>query len=677
MSVDSHGNALAALRREFFTGRDAELEMLRELIQNDSRSVFVVWLHGIGGVGKSALLRQFTDELRAQGSVVRSVDMSCTEATPDAFAAALEGQGPLDEAHLLLIDSAELLGALERWLRDEFLPHTPTHLLVVISSRRPPEAQWRADPQWWRSLRSVRLSGMTDAQAVLFLRNRDVPDTSTAGIVRASHGLPFALSLFAEAREASEGNGGRITEEVLFASPNLAGELLNLLLREVPTPTRTGALYVLALARVTTEELVRRTLDVPAGEAEALFAWLHGLSFVDSTATGLVPHGLAREALLADLRWRDPETYERLFRRLHAHLAWRLTQRSGGRWEFGAGLTYLSRVSSAVRRAANWNGADRLRLRGARPEDLDSVLAAIEEEHGAAARSLAGQWWDVQPSAFVVAEDDRTTHISTFVAPCLDPEDATNLPHDPVAFAALSHVAERTASHRRTERLLLGRWSTGSAVATCSALTTLCATTPGLAVSWVCATQDQAELSQLLGLHDHRPGDTFTWVGSRSVSTFVQDWRSVPFVPWAEAAAVRLLAEEPSVEPATAPEPVTLTWPWPQFVSAVKHAYRHLLEPEQLAKNPLRRTRLVAFDEGPAALRRVLTETVAQLRAQHGHPQLADILELTYLSGPRSQQAAARRAGLSFSTYRRRLASSIEAAAMLLRERELYGPAVR
>ncbi|WP_164494469.1 hypothetical protein OG322_04750 [Streptomyces sp. NBC_01260] len=47
------------------------------------------------------------------------------------------------------------------------------------------------------------------------------------------------------------------------------------------------------------------------------------------------------------------------------------------------------------------------------------------------------------------------------------------------------------------------------------------------------------------------------------------------------------------------------------------------------------------------------------------------------LSGPRSRQAAASRARLPFSTYRRRLSAALTKAAELLRDRELYGTAAR
>lgn len=674
--VDSHGHALAARRRRVFTGRVAELRLLRELLLSDQRGCFVVWLHGMGGIGKSSLLHRFADEAATTyGRTVRTVDMRVTDPAPEAFLATLEAQGPPEEAQLLLIDGGEALGPLEQWLRDEFLPRMPAHLLLVVGSRRPPAAEWRTDAQWWQALRSVELRCMDDAEAAKLLCNRDVPEAAVPDIVRAAHGLPLALALFADARE-------RATDAVephpgweLRDSPDLVGELLQLLLRESVSLARADALHVLALARVTTEELLRHALEVPSAEARRLCTWLRGQSFVRSTAEGLVPHELVREALLVDLRWRDLSAYERLFRRLHSHLAGQLSRRAGSRWAFGAGLAYLGRTSRAARDAVDWHGTDRLRLRAARPEDQDDVLAAIGKEHGDAAAGLARQWWDQQPAAFSVAEDGRGGLAGTLTALCLEP-DAAGLPDDPVARAALAYAAERSPL-RRSERLLLGRWSTGSAAAAGFALTTLWATTPGLAMSWTCTARHQPGLAALLDLYGQQRAVPAEDPDTERVLPFVQDWRNAPFDHWAAAVRGRLLTDESSASPA----PVTVTaepaMPWPEFVNAVKDAYRSLLDPRQLAENALLGTRLVAPGADAEGLRKVLTETVTQLRAQPGRRQLGDVLEITYLSGPRSQQAAASRAALSFSTYRRRLSTALTTAAQLLRERELYGSVLR
>src|SRR3954451_9256234 len=109
LPVDSHGYTLAARRRAVFTGRVAELRLLRELMLSDRRACFVVWLHGMGGFGKSSLLHRFADEAEAHGRVVRTVDMRTTAATPEAFLAALNAQGQPEDAQLLLIDSGEAL----------------------------------------------------------------------------------------------------------------------------------------------------------------------------------------------------------------------------------------------------------------------------------------------------------------------------------------------------------------------------------------------------------------------------------------------------------------------------------------------------------------------------------------------------------------------------------------
>lgn len=675
LPVDSHGDALAALRKRVFTGRTAELRLLRELLLSDRRSCFVVWLHGMGGMGKSTLLRRFADEATAHGRTARWVDMRGTDPTPEAFLAALEAQGPLEEAQVLLVDSAESLGALEHWLRDEFLPRMPAHVLVAVGGRRPPSAEWRTDAQWWHALRSVELDGMDDAEAAQLLHHRDVAGPAVPDLVRAAHGMPLALALFADARERAMRAGEPYRGWDLGDSPDVVRELLRLLLRESPSPDRADALRVLALARVTTEELVRHTLEVPVAEARTLCAWLSGLSFVHSTADGLVPHELVREALVADLRWRSLETYERLFRRLHAHLAERLAERGGGRWVFGAGLAYLGRTNRIAREAVDWHGADRLQLRAARPADLDEVLAAIEKEHGRPAGRLARQWWNHQPAAFIVAEDGRRRITGVLVAPCLE-AGATGLPDDPVAHAALEHVADRSPL-RRSERLLLGRWSTGGAAVACSALTTLWATTPGLVMSWTCTAQDQRALSSLLELYGQQRTPPVDGPDGERVSPFVQDWRSAPFDRWAAALRTRLLADEPSAIPAPVTDGAAPVMPWPQFADAVKHAYRSALNPRQLAESALLGTRLVAPGADAAALRTVLTETVTQLRALPGQRQLGDVLEITYLNGPRSQQAAASRASLSFSTYRRRLSAALTRAAELLRERELYGSVPR
>jgi hypothetical protein len=87
-----------------------------------------------------------------------------------------------------------------------------------------------------------------------------------------------------------------------------------------------------ALVRVTTEALLAEMLAMRAPSASAghgaheLFEWLRGLSFIEASQEGLFPHVMVRQALTADLRWRNPDWYAELHRRARTYYASRLKQ---------------------------------------------------------------------------------------------------------------------------------------------------------------------------------------------------------------------------------------------------------------------------------------------------------------------------------------------------------------
>ena len=68
-------------------GRESERAALRLVLGRDGPAV--VFVHGIGGVGKSALLETFMSDARAEGAVVVSLDGGAVEPTPRGFLAAL------------------------------------------------------------------------------------------------------------------------------------------------------------------------------------------------------------------------------------------------------------------------------------------------------------------------------------------------------------------------------------------------------------------------------------------------------------------------------------------------------------------------------------------------------------------------------------------------------------
>jgi hypothetical protein len=154
-------------------------------------------------------------------------------------------------------------------------------------------------------------------------------------------------------------------------------------------------------------------------------------------------------------------------------------------------------------------------------------------------------------------------------------------------------------------------------------------------------------------------------VGGRSYAAFTHDWRVLPAVPWLEMMEQRELAEELTLEdlrPAVPP----LALSQPDFAEAVKQALRCCGRADELGRNALVRSRLVHPDGSAEALRRVLMEAVAGLGEDPRDRHLGRVLEVTYVKGAGTQEAAANRLGLPFSTYRRHLAKGIEELTDLL-----------
>src|SRR5262252_4391194 len=79
---------LLGARAAAVIGRQAERAALLELAQRDRP--LVVAVHGIAGIGKSALLAAFAEDARASGAVVLSLDCGGIEPTERGFLDALD-----------------------------------------------------------------------------------------------------------------------------------------------------------------------------------------------------------------------------------------------------------------------------------------------------------------------------------------------------------------------------------------------------------------------------------------------------------------------------------------------------------------------------------------------------------------------------------------------------------
>jgi hypothetical protein len=103
---------------------------------------------------------------------------------------------------------------------------------------------------------------------------------------------------------------------------------------------------------------------------------------------------------------------------------------------------------------------------------------------------------------------------------------------------------------------------------------------------------------------------------------------------------------------------------------------RQLSRLDALAASPLTRTRLIAERAGqnPAtALGDLLRQAIDGLGEDPRSVKFHRALSVTFLSSTPTQELAAKRLGIPFSTYRRHLTAGIERLCADLWHRELYG----
>ncbi|MFI6172230.1 ATP-binding protein [Nocardia sp. NPDC051052] len=299
------GERLRELRRRSFVGRDSEVSVFRSALAEPG----LIFVHGVGGVGKSALLDVFADVAAGAGRCVVRIDARHLRLAPDTMPA-ITGDRPI-----LLIDTYELLADSDDWVREEYLPSLPGDVLVVVAGRQPPGPRWRTDPAWRSLMRVVALDNLPPDDGRRYLAAQQVQPEWHDRLLTISHGHPLTLSMVVDAvRRGAE-------PRTLADLPDVVRALLTQTIDAAPSPRHRAVLEICAHAPVTTEELLFEVIGAEAGE---LFAWLRTLPFVDEGPRGLYPHDVARDALDADLRWRAPGRYTELQGRISAAMRARI-----------------------------------------------------------------------------------------------------------------------------------------------------------------------------------------------------------------------------------------------------------------------------------------------------------------------------------------------------------------
>jgi len=672
---------LKEARQRYFVGRATELALFKSALDEDQLPYYVLYVFGPGGVGKTTLLKEFAELCSLAGIPAFSIDARTIDPSPASFLEALQRALSLVPAvtalefltsqasrQVLLLDTYEALAPLDEWIRRDFLPKLPENTLVMLASRFSPSPVWTSDPGWQAVMRVVPLRNLAPTEILSYLQRRNVPEGQHQAVLAFTHGHPLALSLVADVFDQRPGFEFRPED-----TPDVVKTLLEQFTQKVPGPAHRAALEACSLVRVTTEALLARMLTTD--DAHELFEWLRELTFIESRRGGIFPHDLAREALIADLRWRNPDWYAELHRRARLYYMERLSRTTGtdqlrNLWDY----IFLHRDNPVVRPYFEWQASSSVLVDAMRQPDLPLLVEMVRTHEGDESASIAAHWLERFPQGVLILRDNKNLPTGFLSWIELNLTDDPDRQLDPAIRAVWDYV-QTNAPLRAGEVAALCRfWMAADTYQAVSPVQSLIfvnlvryyLTTPGLAYTFLpCAQPDFWEAGFAYGDFQRAPQADFH-VGGRVYGVFCHDWRIRPPLAWLDLLAEREIAAAPQEVALVRQTQPLLVLSQEEFRNAVRDALRAFSQPAELAGNPLLRSR-VMLEVGASApekddlqkFRSLLVQTAETLRASPRTEKFYCALEKTYFHPAPSQEIAAELLDLPFSTYRRHLKAGI------------------
>jgi AAA ATPase domain len=689
---------LAARRRQEFVGREPELALLETLLRGGDGGVLFV--SGPGGVGKTTLLDRFAMVGAEAGRRVVRVDardvapvaaaLLAEIATQAGFAQAADPLEALGEVTglLLLLDTTELLTALDRWIREELLPRLGADTVAVLAGREPPSTTWRTDPGWQGLVHTVALQNLSAADSAALLERRGVPSDQVAEAFAFTRGHPLALALVADV--VAQGGDTQAARRL----PGVVGTLVGTLIDSVPSVRQRRALDACAQVMTTTEPLLAVLLDDP--DVGEVFAWLRGLSIIESGPRGLFPHDVAREALNAELRWRHPEQYAEIHRRAGAYYRDRFySVPVRQQQQVLVDYVFLHRDNPVLGPLVNDTAATGLDLRSlmatpATEEEATVVREIVASHEGPEAADLAEYWMMRQPGSMLLVRGPDGEVLGLAATVALQGVTEADRHRDVAVDRVCSFLDSRAALAPEDVAGFFRFWMQRDRYQELGPVQLFITlhfvryylSTPRLAATFVYYADPElwADICAYADLSRLHAADFE--VGGRSYGVYWHDWRRTGPLAWLELLAEREIAAAPLDVPgraAAGTQAAPFQLADADFARAVKDALTGLGRADGLRDSPLLRSALVISRIGRDAdertrsdeLRQVIREAAARLEGSPRDRRAYRALHHTYLQPASTQAAAAELLDLPMTTYRRHLAEGIHRLTEILRQEDL------
>ncbi|MFT4137141.1 hypothetical protein [Microbacterium sp.] len=652
---DDIGSIVDAARAQAFVGRAAELALFRDMLDGSARRALFV--HGVGGLGKTALLQQFRGLAQAAGRAVIDVDGEHVGGSEEALRAATADAAE-QRGCVMLIDAYERLTAIDDWVREELVAALPADALIVLAGREPPSPGW-TEAGWRAVTASRQLHPLDDVDSRLLLVRAGAPTHGQDRLVALGRGHPLTLAMLAASVQAGA------LPEGLDELPDIVAALAARLVDEAPDDDHALAMSLCAHVWLTTQDLIEELLERRAPE---VWRWLERRPWTTRGTHGLYPHDLVRDVLGAELRQRSPATYRRIHRFVSLRSAAGLRSTDGAERRLWAHQKLFLHQRSPLA-ASFWTmrRSGTATVSEARATEHEWILEHIRQKEGGEGADIATRWFAAQPDHLAVALSARGVEGFLFTAVCGAEPDVD----DPVTRRVLDH-AQRTAPARPGEVVSVARFLGGRegderdphAVVVASVSSLLLWTS--LPLAWSFATTTDAEFwgpaFDYLALQKALEVD----FGGRRHTMYGIDWRRLPPERWLELESDRALSGT------SGPPPQELLLPAPlsrdAFAAAVKDALRELHRPDLLRSNPLIGSRIGSDVDGasPELLHAGVVGAVEELAVHERDRPLARVLDRTFVHAAPNQEAAAEILDLPFSTYRRHLARAQERLAEVL-----------
>jgi hypothetical protein len=288
-----------------FVARESELRIARDVLDDVTPSR-VLYVHGPGGIGKSALLRAVGRLATGAGVALVALD---ARATPEEFDREIAGvlDAPVVPT-LVVVDEADLLGSRLAAVRDRLLDALPDTCRLAFGGRAGLDRAWR-EHGLDAIVVDVPLRPLSASESARLLVARGVEAALQPEIVAWAQGSPLALTVASTVPTQPLGPTAAVALEV-----RLTGWLAGRPILDVPSEV----LEVAAIAPVVDARLLAAAL--PARPTRAAMRQLAALPVVERVGDRAMLHAVLAAAIRARLAQTAPARSRLLTRRIVEHL---------------------------------------------------------------------------------------------------------------------------------------------------------------------------------------------------------------------------------------------------------------------------------------------------------------------------------------------------------------------